>query len=131
VNLGGAYQAQRDFQAAADIYRRALERFPDNGLLHNNLGVVYRASGDLDRAAEEFRAAIRVRPMFALPYFNLGLILHGRGLRDDALAAFLRFLELAPGQPGTGANVQQAQRIVQDLRGRAAPPGGVSGAQSR
>jgi len=131
VNLGGAYQAQRNFPAAADVYRRALERFPENGLVHNNLGVVYRASGDLDHAAEEFRAAIRVRPMFALPYFNLGLILYDRGLRHDALAAFLRFLELAPGQPGTGANVQQAQHLVQDLQGGAAGPGTVSGAPGR
>jgi tetratricopeptide (TPR) repeat protein len=131
VNLGGAYQSRRDFPAAADVYRRALEHFPENGLLHNNLGVVYRASGDVDRAAEEFRAAIRVRPLFALPYFNLGLILYDRGARHEALAAFLRFLELAPGQPGTGANIQKAQFLVRELQGTSAGSGADSGAVPR
>jgi tetratricopeptide (TPR) repeat protein len=113
------------------VYRRALERYPENGLLHNNLGVVYRASGDLDRAAEEFRAAIRVRPMFALPYFNLGLILYDRGARDEALAAFVRFLDLAPGQPGTGSNIQTARFLVRELQGSVAGPGTDSGAAPR
>jgi tetratricopeptide (TPR) repeat protein len=131
VNLGGAYQARRDFPAAADVYRRALERYPENGLLHNNLGVVYRAGGDLDRAADEFRAAIRVRPMFALPYYNLGLILYDRGARHEALAAFVRFLELAPGQPGTGSNIQQAQLLVRELQGSVAGPGTDSGGAPR
>lgn len=131
VNLGGAHQARRDFPAAAEVYRRALERFPENGLLHNNLGVVYRAGGDLDRAAEEFRAAIRVRPMFALPYFNLGLILYDRGARHEALAALVRFLELAPGQPGTGANIPMARSLVRELQSAVTGPGTDSGDSPR
>jgi len=101
------------------VYRRALERFPSNGMLYNNLGAIYLATGDSDRAAEAFRTAIRVDPGLAMPYFNLGVTLEDAGAPSEAAAAYRRFLELAPSQPGTVLTMEKARRRLADLeRGR-------------
>ncbi|MEO5656161.1 MAG: tetratricopeptide repeat protein, partial [Nitrospiria bacterium] len=122
VNLGGAYQARGDLEAAAAVYQRALTRFPRNAILHNNLGVIYRSHGDWGRAAEEFQAAVRLMPGFATPYYNLGLMLERTGFPEKAIASYERFLQLAPGQLGTAPNISRARQRLIELR-RAEPPG--------
>jgi hypothetical protein len=124
VNLGVAYQARGDFESAAEVYRRALERFPNNGMLYNNLGAIYQARGDVEKAVEAFRAAIRVTPWFAMSHFNLATNLEEAGARDEAIAVYRRFLELAPGQLGTGPSVAKARRRLMELEraGQAGAP---------
>ena len=109
-------QRIRRVPIAAEVYQRALERFPNNGILHNNLGVIHRSRGDLDRATKAFQAAIRTTPGFAMPYFNLGLILQGAGYRREAIIAYERFLELAPGQLGTVPYIPKARERLSALR---------------
>jgi superkiller protein 3 len=69
----------------------------------------------LGRAAGEFRAAIRVNPGFAMAFFNLGRALQEVGARDEAIAAFQRFLALAPGQPGAMPSIPQARQRLGEL----------------
>jgi tetratricopeptide (TPR) repeat protein len=86
-------------------------------MLHNNLGVIYRSRGDLERATKAFQAAIRTTPGFAMPYLNLGLILQGAGYRREAIIAYERFLELAPGQQGTVPHIRKTRERLSALRG--------------
>ncbi|MFZ5862615.1 MAG: tetratricopeptide repeat protein [Nitrospirota bacterium] len=115
VNLGQIYRTRGYSPAAEDVYLRTLERVPDNGLLHNGLGELYLARGEVARAEDAFRTAIRVAPLFAMPYVNLALILDEQGARDAAIAAYQKFLELAPGQPGTAPHIEVARQRLSAL----------------
>src|SRR5579875_1679202 len=62
ASLGAiAFMAGRH-DAAAEFFRRALQRDPANADLHYNLGEIYRKLRDFPRAWEAYNAAINLRP---------------------------------------------------------------------
>lgn len=54
---------------------------------------------DLAVAADEFRMATEIAPDMAPAWFNLGSVLSKTGPVSDAVAAYRRYLELAPNAP--------------------------------
>lgn len=55
----------------------ALEKSPNNAVLHYNMGVVYDDMGIFDKALLEYNKAIELNPKLAAAYYNMGCI-HAR-----------------------------------------------------
>ena len=63
---------------------------------------------DLAVAADEFRMATEIAPDMAPAWFNLGSVLAKTGPVSDAVAAYRRYLELAPNAP-------DAQKVADEI----------------
>lgn len=81
---------------AADALRRALAKWPDDALLHNNIGSALRAAGDAEGAFAEFRRACELAPDLAAAWYNLGKSLKVLSRNAEAEDALRRALALAP-----------------------------------
>lgn len=68
-----AAQSRRDFGAAADYYRKAVDIDPSIGELWANLGLMQHEVGRTTDAMGSFKQAIRLKPTLFVPQFFLGL----------------------------------------------------------
>jgi tetratricopeptide (TPR) repeat protein len=75
---------------AAKLYRKALERNPRNAAIWLQYGHVLKESGDLEPAASAYRRAIADDPSGAEPYAQLGHVLRIQGKTEEAQACYLR-----------------------------------------
>ena len=84
-DLGLARQDLRDYDGAAQAYRKAIEIKSDYAEAALNLGVVLQESGDLDGAMRAYRDAYRLRPeSFGTIAMALTSAPHGRLWLDEA-----------------------------------------------
>ncbi len=79
---------------AIDLYREAVEAYPDLPAAWNNMGVLLLSEGRLMEAAEAFGSATERTPNDPRPFFNLGLTWDQAGYLDTALEHYSRALTL-------------------------------------
>lgn len=77
--LGLVYLKLAHYDQSIAIYRRLVERFPEEAALRVNLASVYIRSDDLDLAESELQAAIKLRPGHAKAHKTLAVVLLRRG----------------------------------------------------
>ena len=93
-NLGQAYEAMGDLDAAKASYERGLETFSGDGVgvLHAHLAGIYKKQGDVGRALAIYRDA---EPVLKAPgLHNLGLAYTEKRMFDEALAAYKKALAI-------------------------------------
>jgi tetratricopeptide (TPR) repeat protein len=68
-------------------FAEALERSPDDAVLHYGAGLGYQTVNQQQAAIDHFQATIRLDPVFAPGYHNLGLAYYyqNKSLRDKAI----------------------------------------------
>ncbi|NIP94948.1 MAG: tetratricopeptide repeat protein, partial [Akkermansiaceae bacterium] len=86
------------------------------GKLRLYLGGQALAAGKNAEAAEQYRAALRLGPASARTHHDLGIALYNQGRLQEAEAAFLKSLELAPGNPSATRNLEQVRRAMRGGR---------------
>src|ERR1700738_1586997 len=85
-------QSRRDFNAAAESYRKAVELDPSVPELWANLGLMYHELAKHDEAVQSFKKAIRLDPSLFAPQLFLGIeFLESRN--PEAALPFLRKAE--------------------------------------
>jgi tetratricopeptide (TPR) repeat protein len=89
----------RQWKIAADLYRVALDRNPNNSPIWVQYGHALKESGHLGAAEGAYRTAIAYNPLAAEAYLQLGHVLKMRGQRDEAQTAYLQALALQPSMP--------------------------------
>lgn len=98
-NLGWLQRQAREYEAALDSYRQALERgVSEPEEVHVNRAVIL--SDHLarpDDAEAELEAALSLNPAYLPALLNLGNLHEDRGNRPAAEAAYRRALDAAPG----------------------------------
>jgi tetratricopeptide (TPR) repeat protein len=104
-NLGVAYQAQGNMDAAVASYRNALSLQPDYAEAHSNLGAALQVQGRPDAAIESLRRAISFRPDDAGAHSNLGVAFQAQGQLDAAVESFRRALRIKPDHAETHSNL--------------------------
>jgi len=86
--------AKHDLSGAERAYRRALQRDPDSGMLHNELADVLAVANRFEEAAREYRVALKINPADDDAWHDLGLCLNALHRRRDAAHALRRAIEL-------------------------------------
>lgn len=104
--------AQAQPQPAAAPARPKATGTPEDARRHLVRGAaaieMARTVDDLALAADEFRQATEIAPDMAAAWFNLGSVLTKTGPVSDAVAAYRRYLELAPNAP-------DAQKVADEI----------------
>jgi tetratricopeptide (TPR) repeat protein len=107
------YEERRDWNAAITERRRAVESNPENTSLQYDLGHTLARSLRFYEAAEVLSAAMAANPHNARIPYTLGLVQLRLKDRPAALAAFRRFVAIAPSR--FGAQVTEARQRIKEL----------------
>jgi tetratricopeptide (TPR) repeat protein len=94
-NLAYAYEKERQYDKAIEMYERTLDIKPDYVTGHNNLGLLI-AGRDPDAGVYHLRRAVELKPNSSLLRSNLGLALANKGLLDEAIAELERAVQIDP-----------------------------------
>jgi tetratricopeptide (TPR) repeat protein len=89
----------RQWDIAADFYRKTLDRDPGNASIWVQYGHALKQSGDFAGAESAYRAAILRDPSAADPYLHLGHVLKLGGEEGQARAAYLGAVVRDPQRP--------------------------------
>ncbi len=99
--LAAAQQAaaRKDFAAAADCYRRAIEVRPNTAELWADLGLMHHQTGDSAEAIKSFNEAVRLNPLLFVPQLFLGLEYLALDRSKTAIPFLERAERLNPADP--------------------------------
>lgn len=95
VEMADLHVRHRKFDAAIDILMQALERSPDDPIIHNNLGMCWLLRRDYEQSLAEFTKAAEASPDDARFRGNLALATGMLGLYEEALALYLQLVSPA------------------------------------
>lgn len=95
-NLGGAFEASGNRDAAIREFQTALRIRPQDEVAHNTLGAVYELQNKTDDAEVQFRAALAARPDFPDAHYNLATLLLAADKLDEAIPHLREVLRLQP-----------------------------------
>lgn len=96
VKLGELYRDLGRSADAARLLREAIQLDPAGASYWNSLGMILGGSNDLPGAESAFREAMTRDDTNAQYAYNLGLALARQDKREEAVAQFMRTLELDP-----------------------------------
>jgi predicted TPR repeat methyltransferase len=96
VSIAIRLQQNDQWVAAADMYRRILEKVPDFPDALHFSGVLAHQRGNSDEAVALIRRSLELEPDRADWHSNLGIVLRDRLQLDDAIAACRRAIALDP-----------------------------------
>jgi lipopolysaccharide biosynthesis protein/tetratricopeptide (TPR) repeat protein len=107
ITLADQARDQRQWERAAEYYREALRRKPQNPPIWVQYGHVLKESGHLAKAEKAYRTALAYDPRNADSHLQLGHVLKIQGKKEEARAAYLRAIALDPSL--NGASLEFAQ----------------------
>jgi tetratricopeptide (TPR) repeat protein len=111
VGLADMYFDAGKFDEAGVYARRALALDPGNPDVRTDYATALHQTGhDLDALAQ-LDTVLAQRPKFVQALFNRGVVLQAIGRRTDAIAAFQRFIAVAPNDP----RVADAKATIDEL----------------
>jgi Flp pilus assembly protein TadD len=105
--LADFYSSQGKSDQALELYRQALELYPNYEGAHLNLGALYNQLGRTPDAIEQFKIAIQLQQTDASAYNDLGAVL-GSDHLDDSLALFEKAAQINPAYLDAHMNLGQA-----------------------
>lgn len=95
--LGVIYNVIKDYDAAAESLRHALETRPNDYQLWNKLGATL-ANGSLsDQALPAYHRALQLKPKYARAWLNMAISHSNLQDHDEAARCYLQTLSLNPG----------------------------------
>lgn len=109
-NLGIAYKALGQFDAAVASFHEAVRLDPNFHAAHNYLGNTLKDMGLPDEAIASYRRALVLRPDFAEAHNNLGQTLRSQDLLDEAIASFRNAVQFNPYYAEAYGNLGDALR---------------------
>jgi tetratricopeptide (TPR) repeat protein len=92
ILLASVHDQRQDYAAAEEELSAALQRVPNNALVHLRLGIVLREQGKLQEALREFRVIEHKRPNMPQMLFQTGLTHEAGGNCRLAVAYMKRLL---------------------------------------
>jgi Flp pilus assembly protein TadD len=128
--LGMAYKSIAATREATRLYKTALQKFPNSGVIYNEYGELFAMDQHLDDAAEQWEKGIEADPNYSSNYYNAAMyynraqnwlktILYGEtfmnlesftkrteNMKPVLLEAYKKILI-----PGTISNLQQARNV--------------------
>ena len=118
--LAHAYEAQKDYEQAIEVYRHLLAFDGDNPNVLRSLGVSYLKAGQYDRAREVLTLAARKQPEDGAAFHDLGYCFIKLGDNDQAMQMYQRSIDLDgkdwEAYRGLGVAMMLKARATQDAR---------------
>jgi tetratricopeptide (TPR) repeat protein len=68
--LGLSYKATANYKEAAKLYRDALRKFPNSGVIYNEYAELFAMDKELDEAIRQWEKGIEVDPGYSGNYYN-------------------------------------------------------------
>jgi len=96
LNRAAQLQEQGDFEAARELYYRAMGLYPDDWRAVNNLAAMALEEGDIEKAFRLLESALEKHPFASQLNFNMGIVLEKMGRKREALQFLQRALQLDP-----------------------------------
>ncbi len=96
----------------ATLFRRGLDRYPNDPVMHYDLALALEHQGHFVRAERHYRESLRIRPRSAQALNNLGNLVYKEGRVGEARALYERALEIRPGWPLALNNLGNALRSL-------------------
>ena len=103
---------QKQYDAAAPLWRQALQLQPDDPQSLDNLGIALAYLKRDDEAADDFQKTLQADPEFVDAYINSGQIDMERRQFKEALAAFQKADQLKPASPEVHRHIGQALQAL-------------------
>jgi tetratricopeptide (TPR) repeat protein len=116
VNMGLAYDGQKQGQASRRAFEEALKVDPADVLALCHLGFSYFSKGDTDEAIRQYLKALEIDPNSAQGHYNLGLAFADTKVFREALVEWKMVVKLDPdGELGKAAaeNVELIQTYME------------------
>lgn len=113
LQLANVLLRQRKINEAAITIEHALALLPGDPYSINMKGRVAFERGDLETALNQYRRALRVKPDLADAHNDMGNALKELGRLAEARDAFVKALELDPGNGGFYLNLAVCKRFVE------------------
>jgi TonB family protein len=107
-HYGYLAQQQREYDAARQLFLRAIAVQPEDATAWNNLGRALAALGDLGGALKAYEKQISINPGDRYSYNNLGLVQERQGRWDAAVDSLRKQIEIHPGDTYAPANLPRA-----------------------
>ncbi|CAG0884735.1 unnamed protein product [Darwinula stevensoni] len=94
--LAKIFTLENDYQGAIDIYRAAIEAFPDCVELYTPLGLLYLKLGHTQRAMEQLGTALKLDPHHTKAILSSGAIVQNHGDLESALKKYRIAIQRIP-----------------------------------
>jgi len=117
VNLGAAHDAIGHGAMARDAYTQALALRPDDEIALCRMASSFYAVGMKDSAMAVLRHTITKHPRSHCSYFTLGVGFADGGMFREAIAAWNKVVEFAPGSP-EAESAKESVRLLKEYLGK-------------
>jgi len=87
------------YEEAAEAYKQAILKEPQEPIYQNNLGICYTKLGKYDAAIEAFKAMLKIRPQSYSANRSLGELYGLQKKYEEALPYFAKASEISPDDP--------------------------------
>ncbi|KAL7539899.1 hypothetical protein ACHAXR_009698 [Thalassiosira sp. AJA248-18] len=94
--LGVVYNVSRDYDAAVDAFRRAIDVRPQDYQLQNKLGATLANGNRSGEALPSYRVALRLKPKYARGWLNMAISHSNLHNYSEAARCYLQTLSLNP-----------------------------------
>lgn len=116
VNLGAAWDAMGKAQTAQSYYREALKLAPADTVANCRLASSLYSVNQYKEAMDLLRNVIAANPRAYCAYFTLGVAFADAGIYREAIKAWKKVVEIAPGSPeaiSAKESIDVLERVVQ------------------
>ena len=100
LNLAVKYHLNGNLTEAESIYRKIIEKYPNNSDAFNLLGVIKCQDGEYEDSIKNIQKAIQLNPSIAIYYGNLAMAYNLSGNDNEAENNFKEALKLDAFYPG-------------------------------
>lgn len=112
VQLGTSYDNKNEPKKAVSVYKKGVELYPENYLLHFNLGVTQLNLKNTKEAKESFKKSAMLKPDHASSHMALGEIYFNENYKIPSLLAYFRFLILEPISQRCSSAISNIQTLM-------------------